>query len=113
MNIGIQLLSQGERLHKNSNWLMVIIITLYSNCALSFSVADIEQKLNHQISLNPKAVFYEIESLLVDPELNVNLKAKLMVLQSEAAYIIDQPEHILKHSKAALATSFLRPLIWP
>jgi tetratricopeptide (TPR) repeat protein len=107
MIIDIKLLSYGEGLRKNSTWLMVIIITLYSNYALSYNLANIEQKLNNQISINPKAVFYEIESLLVDPELNVNLKAKLMVLQSEVAYIIDQPEHILKYSKAALATGLL------
>ena len=107
MIIDIKLLSYGEGLRKNSTWLMVIIITLYSNYALSYNPANIEQKLNNQISINPKAVFYEIESLLVDPELNVNLKAKLMVLQSEVAYIIDQPEHILKYSKAALATGLL------
>ncbi|WP_085303759.1 tetratricopeptide repeat protein [Colwellia polaris] len=94
-------------MRKNTTWLMIIVITLYSNYALSYNISNIEQKLNHQISINPKAVFYEIESLLVDPELNVNLKAILMVLQSEVAYFIDQPEHILKYSRAALATGLL------
>lgn len=101
------MLRYGESLRKNTTWLMIIVITLYSNYALSYNISNIEQKLNHQISINPKAVFYEIESLLVDPELNVNLKAILMVLQSEVAYFIDQPEHILKYSKAALATGLL------
>jgi|TARA_B110000211_G_scaffold206440_1_gene241441 tetratricopeptide (TPR) repeat protein len=101
------LLRYGESLRKNTTWLMIIVITLYSNYALSYNISNIEQKLNHQISINPKAVFYEIESLLVDPELNVNLKAILMVLQSEVAYFIDQPEHILKYSRAALATGLL------
>ena len=101
------MLRYGESLRKNTTWLMIIVITLYSNYALSYNISNIEQKLNHQISINPKAVFYEIESLLVDPELNVNLKAILMVLQSEVAYFIDQPEHILKYSRAALATGLL------
>ncbi|MFT6249035.1 MAG: tetratricopeptide (TPR) repeat protein [Cognaticolwellia sp.] len=96
-----------KNLNKNLSWLTVILIVFYSNYAFSFTTNNIEQTLNHQIAINPKAVFYKIESLLVDPEVTVNLKAKLMVLQSEIAYIIDQPENILKYSKAALATGLL------
>lgn len=86
---------------------MLIVIIFYSNYVYSYNLDPIEQKLNYQVSINPKAVFYEIESLLIDPELKVDLKSKLMVLQSEVAYIIDQPEYILKYSKAALATGLL------
>ena len=89
-----------KNLNKNLSWLTVILIVFYSNYAFSFTTNNIEQTLNHQIAINPKAVFYKIESLLVDPEVTVNLKAKLMVLQSEIAYIIDQPENILKYSSS-------------
>lgn len=100
-----------KNLNKNPSWLAVILIVFYSNYAFSFTTNNVDQTLNHQIAINPKAVFYKIESLLIDPEVTVNLKAKLMVLQSEVAYIIDQPENILKYSKAALATGLLTD-IW-
>jgi len=94
-------------LRKKCCWLPLVLIFLHSSFALAFNNADIEQELSHQIPINPKAVFYKIEVLLADTELTLTLKTKLMVLQSEVAYIIDQPENILKYSKAALATGLL------
>lgn len=90
---------------------MAFVIVFYSNCVFSYTYTNIDKTLDHQITINPKAVFYKIEALLVDTELPVNLKVRLMVLQSEVAYIIDQPESILKYSKAALATGLLTD-IW-
>jgi hypothetical protein len=37
----------------------------------------------------------------------MTLKAKLMVMQSDIAYVINQPKSILKYSKLALATGLL------
>lgn len=83
---------------------------LHSGFAYSFNTdeADIEQMLSQQIPVNPEAVFYKIEAFLADTELSLTLKSKLMVMQAEVAYIIDQPEHILKYSKSALATGLLK-----
>ena len=88
-------------------WFYLILVVLYSNFAFSYHSADIEQELSHQISVNPEAVFYKIEALLSDTELPLTLKTKLLVIQAEVAYIIDQPEKILEYSKSALATGLL------
>lgn len=92
---------------KKLSWLYLTFVIAYSSAALSFNSVDIEQKLSHEITINPKEVFYKIENLLADTELSLSLKTKLMVMQSEISYIIDQPEFILKYSKAALATGLL------
>ncbi|ASP49519.1 hypothetical protein B5D82_18120 [Cognaticolwellia beringensis] len=84
-----------------------MLVVLYSNFAFSYNTTGIEQELSQQISVNPQAVFYKIEALLSDPELPLTLKTKLLVIQAEVAYIIDQPEKILEYSKSALATGLL------
>jgi len=94
-------------LRKNLYWLYLILVVFHSNFAFSLDTADIEQKLKRQSTISPKAVFYKIEALLADPDIPITLKAKLMVMQSDIAYAIDQPESILKYSKLALATGLL------
>lgn len=92
---------------KKLYWFYLSLVMFYSNLAFCFNETEIEQNLNRQIQTTPTEVFYKIEALLVDTELSLTLKTKLMVLQSEVAYIIDQPENILKYSKAALASGLL------
>lgn len=75
--------------------------------AFSFNVSEIEQRLSEQVYKNPKAAYYQIEAFLTDTELPLSLKTKLMVMQSEISYFIDQPDSILKYSKSALATGLL------
>ncbi|MBA6326533.1 hypothetical protein H4J46_00945 [Colwellia sp. MB02u-6] len=79
----------------------------HSNFALALDIADIAQKFSQQSTVNPKAVFCKIETLLADPDIPMTLKAKLMVMQSDIAYVINQPKSILKYSKLALATGLL------
>ena len=87
--------------------LCFFLVALHSNLAFSSSASEIEQQLSEQVAINPKEAFYQIEVLLADTELPLTLKTKLMVMQSEIAYFIDQPESILKYSKSALATGLL------
>jgi len=85
----------------------LLLVVIHSSLALSFQITDIEQSLNQQIPINPENAFHKIENLLADPKLSLVLNAKLMVMQSEIAYFIDQPEHILKYANLALATGQL------
>jgi tetratricopeptide (TPR) repeat protein len=94
-------------LRKNLYWLYLILVVFHSNFALALNTTDIKQKLSRESTVNPKAVFYKIEALLADPDIAITLKAKLMVMQSDIAYAIDQPESIIKYSKLALATGLL------
>lgn len=94
-------------MRKNIYWLYLSLVVFKSNFAFSLDTADIEQKLSRQCAVNPKEVFYKIEALLADPDIPITLKAKIMVIQSDIAYSIDQPESILKYSKLALTTGLL------
>tara|TARA_R110000782_G_C14819045_1_gene413664 strand:+ start:19585 stop:20172 length:588 start_codon:yes stop_codon:yes gene_type:complete len=87
--------------------LYIFLTAFYANLAFAFNTSELEKELNHQVYINPEEVFYKIETLLEDNELSLALKAKLMVMQSDIAYFIDQPEDILKYSKLALATGLL------
>lgn len=92
---------------KKLYWLYLTLVVCHSGFAFSFNESTIEHNLSQQIQTNPNEVFYKIEALLVDDEISLTLKTKLRVLQSEVAYIIDQPDNILKNSKAALASGLL------
>ncbi len=92
---------------KTSFRLCLFFIAFYANLTLAFNTSELEKTLNNQIPTNPEEVFFKIEELLKDNELSLVLKAKLMVMQSDIAYFIDQPEYILKYSKLALASGLL------
>ncbi|WP_085285883.1 tetratricopeptide repeat protein [Colwellia chukchiensis] len=87
--------------------IVFIILSLQSPCAFALYSTKIEQNLTEQIKLNPNQAFYKVEALLTDPELTAKEKAILMVLQTEVAYYIDQPEYILHYAELAMATGEL------
>ena len=92
---------------KTSFGLCIFVVAFYANLTFAFNTSNLEQNLNNQIIKNPEEVFYRIEALLADNELSLVLKTRLMVMQSDIAYFIDQPEYILKYSKLALASGLL------
>jgi tetratricopeptide (TPR) repeat protein len=69
---------------------------------------DIEAvKIIEQLPLKPLVLFYQIEEKLLSNNLSPAHEAKLLVIQSELGYFIDQPDDILKYADRAINSGLL------
>jgi len=85
--------------------MVMVLFTLSINVSLAQSInySDIYQKTIK----DPAQTFSEVEQLLLSPNLANDDKNKLKVIQSEIAYFLDQPEHILSYVSEALSSGVL------
>ncbi len=84
--------------------LMVLFTSVINvSFAQSINYNDIYQKTIN----DPAKTFFEVEQLLLAPDLAIDDKNKLKVIQSEIAYFIDQPQHILSNVSEAQSSGVL------